>query len=492
MHKGIPLIVTLSIILPAGAGEPAPPIARNDKPEPAIHGPRITGATPGRPFLFLIPATGEPPLTFSADGLPPGLTLDPQTGIISGALEQPGSTDVVLAVSNSSGRATRALTIIGGEHQAALTPPMGWNSWNVWGIVIDDEKVRAAADWMVKSGLAAHGYQYINIDDTWEDKRDANGEITTNKRFPNMKALADHVHAKGLKLGIYSSPGPKTCAGYTGSFQHEQQDAHTYAAWGVDYLKYDWCSYGDIAKSMDLEELQKPYRVMRAALDGCGRDIVYSLCQYGLGEVWKWGADVGGNLWRTSGDIGDTWDSVSSIGFAQDGKEACAGPGHWNDPDMLVVGKVGWGPDVRATQLTPNEQITHITLWCLLAAPLLLGCDLSQLDPFTLALLTNDEVIDVDQDPLGKQASRKARTPRTEVWAKPMSDGTLAVGLFNRAPIRGEVIAKWSDLRIQGRQPVRDLWLQKDLEPAEGSFTASVPGHGAVLIRIGQLNAPTR
>ena len=480
---------------PAGVaigGESAPPIASGSKPEPAIHGPRITGATPGRPFLFLIPATGEGPLSYSAKGLPAGLTLDSRTGILSGAIEKAGATDVELTVAGPKGSASRTLTIVGGEHALALTPPMGWNSWNVWGIVVDDAKVRAAADAMVASGLAAHGYQYINIDDTWEADRAADGTILTNKRFPDMKALGDYIHAKGLKFGIYSSPGPKTCAGYTGSYRHEKQDAETYAAWGVDYLKYDWCSYSSIAKGSTLEELQKPYRVMRAALDGCGRDLVFSLCQYGMGDVWTWGADVGGNLWRTTGDIGDSWVGMTNIGFAQSGREAYAGPGHWNDPDMLIVGKVGWGPNVQPTTLKPNEQITHITLWCLLAAPLLLGCDLDQLDPFTLALLTNDEVLDVNQDSLGKQASRRTQTAWTEVWAKSMADNTLAVGLFNRGPLKTDITAKWSDLGLEGKQPVRDLWLQKDLDPADGSITVSAPGHGAVLLKVGQPKPSTR
>lgn len=467
--------------------EPPPPIASSMNPEPAIHGPRITGATPGRPFLFLIPATGEGPLTFEARDLPAGLVLDSTTGIITGALKQAGSTDVLLTASGPKGKASRTLTIAGGENMLALTPPLGWNSWNVWGVVVDDEKVRAAADALVSSGLAAHGFQYVNIDDSWEGDRDAKGVIQTNKRFPDMAALADYVHAKGLKLGIYSSPGPKTCAGYTGSYRHEQQDADTYAAWGIDYLKYDWCSYRDIAKSAEPEELKKPYRLMREALNRCGRDIVFSICQYGMGEVWTWGAEVGGNLWRTTYDIGDTWESVSAIGFAQSDKAPYAGPGHWNDPDMLVVGKVGWGPNVAPTRLAPNAQITHITLWCMLAAPLLIGCDLVQLDDFTRALLTNDEVLDVDQDPLGQAATRRRQEGACEVWARPLFDGTTAVALFNRGPIRRPVTASWDDVGVKGRQPVRDLWRQKDWPPAEGSITAEVPGRGAVLLKIGKV-----
>ncbi len=466
--------------------EPPPPIASGTSPRPAIHGPRIVGTTPGHPFLFLIPATGDGPLTFAARNLPAGLTLDAQTGIISGTLQQAGTTDVDLTVRGPLGTAHRKLRIVGGDHPLALTPPMGWNSWNVWAGAVDDAKVRAAADWMVKSGLAAHGFQYINIDDTWEAGRNAEGEILSNPKFPDMKALADYVHSKGLKLGIYSSPGPKTCGGYEGSYQHEAQDAQTYAKWGIDYLKYDWCSYGGVATGEGLEKLQKPYRVMHDALDKTDRDIVFSLCQYGMGNVWEWGAQVGGNCWRTTGDINDSWGSLQGIAFHQDGHEKFAGPGHWNDPDMLVVGKLGWGPNIHPTHLTPNEQITHITMWCLLSSPLLLGCDLSQLDKFTLDLMTNDEVLDINQDPLGKPAGRRAQAGMGEVWARPLWDGTLAVGLFNRGGEAMEVTAKWSDLGLSGRQPVRDLWQQKNRGVFEAAFRAQVPAHGAVLVKIGR------
>jgi alpha-galactosidase len=362
---------------------------------------------------------------------------------------------------------------------------MGWNSWNAFGIVTSGEDIRAAADTMVSSGLAAHGFQYINLDDAWTDRRHENGELRTNKRFPDMKALADYVHSKGLKFGIYSSPGPKTCAGYEGSYGNEGLDARTFAAWGVDYLKYDWCSYSQIEGAGDsVEAMQRPYRVMRSALDECGRDIVYSICQYGMGEVWTWGAEVGGNLWRTTSDIEDTWLSVSGMGFSQNGLERHAGPGCWNDPDMLVVGKVGWGPHLEATRLTPNEQLSHITLWCLLAAPLLLGCDLTQLDPWTIDLMTNEEVLAVNQDPLGRQASRRAGGGWTEIWAKDLEDGSLAVGLFNRRPFRAEITATWDALGIRGKRRVRDLWQQKDLPKTKGEFTAAVPSHGVVLVRM--------
>jgi len=469
----------------------APPeLARENSPKPAIHGPRTTGSTPGRPFLFLVPATGQAPLHYAAENLPEGLSIDAATGIISGSLKQDGTTVVQLTVTNELGSAKRELSIVGGQHKLAQTPPMGWNSWNCWATAVSDKHVRAAADAMIHSGLAAHGFQFVNIDDCWEGQRDANGRITTNEKFPDMKALADYVHSKGLRLGIYSSPGPKTCAGFEASWKHEQQDAESYAKWGIDYLKYDWCSYAQIAPKPDQAAYKKPYQVMRAALDGCNRDIVYSLCQYGMGDSWKWAAEPGidGNCWRTTGDIADDWASMSGIGFGQADHAPYAGPGHWNDPDMLVVGKVGWGPSLHQTRLKPWEQVTHITLWSMLASPLLIGCDMSQIDDFTLALLTNSEVLDVSQDPLGKQAQRIAQVGQTEVWARPLFDGTVAVGLFNRGLWPATVKADWATLKLESSQPVRNLWTQKDVGDFTGAYEATVPGHGAILLKIGKPN----
>jgi alpha-galactosidase len=301
-----------------------------------------------------------------------------------------------------------------------------------------------------------------------------------------MKALSDYVHSKGLKLGIYSSPGPKTCAGYEGSYDHERLDAETFAEWGIDLIKYDWCSYGQIAQDDSEFELRKPYALMRQALDVCGRDIVFSLCQYGMGEVSAWGADVGGNYWRTTGDIVDTWGSLSSIGFGQAGLEEHAGPGHWNDPDMLVVGMVGWGPDLHPTRLSKHEQVTHITLWSLLAAPLLTGCDLAQLDDFTRALLANPEVLEVNQDPLGQQAGRVAVQGRQEIWARPLADGTYAVGFFNRSRRATTITVAWSDLGLAGPQPVRNLWTRLDEGTFDEEYSAPVEGHGTVMVKIGR------
>jgi alpha-galactosidase len=468
--------------------EPAPPVASGWPAAPRINPPRITGGTPGRPFLFRIPATGDAPLTFAARDLPDGLTLDASTGIITGALAREGRNEVTIDVSNARGRATAALTIVGGPDALALTPPLGWNSWNVWGGSVDDAKVRAAADAMVASGLAAHGYQYINIDDGWEGARDANGVLQPNEKFPDMKALADYVHGKGLKIGIYSSPGPRTCQGLPGSQGHEAIDARTWAEWGFDLLKYDWCSYGSTDPTQAVADLQKPFVVMRQALDAVNRDVVYSLCQYGMGKVWEWGAEVGGNLWRTTGDLTDVWSNMAAVGFRQDDKVRWSKPGHWTDPDMLVVGKVGWGPNVHDTRLTPNEQITHISLWSIQAAPLLLGADMTGFDDFTRDLMTNAEVLEINQDPLGRAASRVYVRERLELWARPLADGSIAAGLFNRSLQAVEMTATWDELGITGARTVRDLWQQRDLGVVDTAFTARVPAHGAVLVRI----APSR
>ena len=464
-------------------------------PKPRINGARIFGVRPGSPVLYTIAATGKRPLRFAAENLPDGLSLSAPSGRITGRLEKPGEYEITLIARNELGQARRTLRLVVGD-TIALTPPMGWNSWNCWGCAVDEEKIRQAADAMVESGLADHGWQYINIDDCWMVKcdsddpvvggptRDEYGRILTNERFPDMKALADYIHARGLKIGTYISPGPWTCQRFEGSWRHEQLDARRFDEWGFDYLKYDWCGYGSVVRRPSLEQMKEPYIFMRLCLDSIDRDIVYSLCKYGMGEVWKWGAEVGGNCWRSTGDIVDTWGSMSGIGFAQDEMAPYAAPGHWNDPDMLVVGKVGWGPSLRDSRLTPNEQYTHISLWCLLCSPLLIGCDLTQLDEFTLNLLTNDEVLEVNQDPLGRQARRVSRDEYLEVWAKKMEDGSVAVGLFNRDETPKTVTARWSDLGLSGRMRVRDLWRQKDVGTFENAFETEVPRHGVALVRL--------
>jgi alpha-galactosidase len=454
-------------------------------PLPAIHGPRVVGATPGRPFLFLIPVTGDRPMTYAASNLPPGLTLDPATGILFGSLQSADTTLVKVTATNAKGAQTRVLTIIGGEHRLALTPPMGWNTWYSFGGEMDDRRIRGVADAFIAQGLSQHGYQYIGLDDGWEGARDASGHIQANGKFPDMKGLADYLHARGLKFGIYSSPGPKTCAGNEGSYQHEDKDAATYAAWGVDLLKYDWCSYETLAgPNASVEALQKPYAVMRAALDKVPRDMVFSMCQYGKGDVWKWGQQIGGNFWRTNGDLQDSWAELKRTFEAENGHEKYAGPGHWNDPDFLSVGYFNWGT-IHPTRLTLNEQITQFSLWCLLAAPLGIGGDVTRLDQFTLGLLSNDEAIEVDQDPLGQAAGMKRKDGNREIWTRPLSDGTCAVGLVNVDEQALTITVRWSDLDLFGPQKVRDLWLHRDVGTFADSYAVEVPAHGCVLLKIG-------
>src|SRR5277367_5868417 len=342
----------------------------------------------------------------------------------------------------------------------AATPPMGWNSWNHFRNKVDDATIRAQAEAMVTSGMRDAGYVYVNIDDTWEGERDSSGMIHANSKFPDMKALADFVHSKGLKIGIYSSPGPKTCAKFEGSYGHELQDAQTYAAWGIDYLKYDLCGLRDQMKAADSPEaahkiMVDAYIKMRDALRSTGRPILYSLCQYGDDAVWEWGASVGGNLWRTTGDINDHYVRMETIGFSQAGLARFASPGHWNDPDMLEVGNGGMNTD---------EYKTHMSLWAILAAPLLAGNDLTSMTPETIALLTNKDVVAVDQDRAGKQGDRASAVGPIEIWVRSLADGSKAVGVFNRHPGPMTATVDFKQLGFSHAAKARDLWQHKDLD----------------------------
>ena len=358
------------------------------------------------------------------------------------------------------------------DNGLARTPPMGWNSWNLFAGKIDDQTVRTMADAMVTSGMRDAGYVYVNIDDTWEGIRDAQGNLQSNHKFPDMKALADYVHSKGLKLGIYSSPGPRTCAGYPASYGHEEQDAKTFAGWGVDYLKYDWCSARNIYKN---DALQPVYQKMGAALEATGRPIVYSLCEYGWGEVEKWGPAVGGNLWRTTGDIRDSWESMMANVEKQVPTAPYAGPGHWNDPDMLEIGN---------GHMSDDEYRTHMSLWALTASPLLAGNDVRSMTDATKAILMNREVIAVDQDGLGKQAS-PVKNGELETWVKPLADGGVAVGVVNLGTAAAEVTVKEGDLGLKGKvKKARDVWGHTDVRFKDGAYSATVPSHGVLMLRV--------
>jgi alpha-glucosidase len=499
---GLALLVCSPSRMPLAQADPAasdirtPPAA----PAPRINGASVFGVRPGAPFLYRIPATGERPMEFSVERLPSGLTVENSTGQISGTLPHSGTFDIVLRARNMRGTDSRKFRIVVGE-DISLTPALGWNSWNVWGGKVTGENVIQSARAMVSSGLIDHGWTYINIDDSWQGRRGgAFHGIQGNEKFPDMKGLCDAIHTMGLKVGIYSTPWTTSYATYIGgsaenpegkwspptiprkgnlnkkilpwaigTYSFAKADAKQWAAWGIDYLKYDW-NPNEVPETAE----------MKNALRGCGRDIIFSLSNNTPYSNIPGIAPLA-NSWRTTGDIRDTWGSVSRIGFSQDKWAPYAGPAHWNDPDMLVVGFVGWG-NPRPSNLTHNEQYTHITLWCLLSSPLLLGCDMEKLDAFTLNLLTNDEVLAVDQDPLGKEAVSLSAEGEIRVYVKPLEDGTKAVGLFNLSDHDSTISLRWSHINLPGPQEVRDLWRQKALGVYEEEFTMSVGPHGAELV----------
>lgn len=451
---------------------------------PRYNGPLVYGVRPGSPVIFRLPFSGERPMTFKAENLPEGLVLDAEKGILSGSVRETGNHTVTFVAENAHGTARQDFTLKVGQ-KIALTPPMGWNSWNCWGLSVSQEKVISSATAILEKGLADYGYSYINIDDAWQaDDRAPDGTIVPNEKFPDMKGLGDWLHSNGLKFGIYSSPGDLTCGKYLGSIGHEKQDAETYNEWGIDYLKYDWCGYSrEFAKSTDRTTAAyvRPYLKMEEYLRAQPRDIFYSLCQYGMADVWTWGPAVDANSWRTTGDITDTWESLYSIGFIQqESLYPYARPGHWNDPDMLIVGKLGWSADLRDTRLTADEQYTHISLWALLASNLLIGCDVAQIDDFTVALLCNNEVNAVNQDPLGQQAHLDFSDGDIQVWSRPLADGSTAVGIFNLSEetCRTDIGSCLAKLGLQGS--VRDLWRQKDA----GTGEAIIAPHGVRLLKV--------
>ena len=473
-----------------------------------INGPDIFGVRPGSPVLYTIPATGDRPLEFSVENLPRSLAVDPATGQITGVMKKRGEYTVVLRAKNSLGAAVKKFRIVVGE-TIALTPPMGWNSWNCWAGSVDQEKVLRSARALVASGLVNHGWTYINIDDTWQGRRTGkNHALQGNEKFPDLKGMCAELHALGLKVGIYSTPWITSYAKFPGGasaqpdgawsralanaqnqrlgkYSFAAADARQWADDGFDYLKYDWFP-NDVAHTAEMSQ----------ALRASGRDIVFSLSNTApIDHAPDW--QHWANCWRVTGDIRDVWAAtgkdwshgVSEIAFSLDRWAPFAGPGHWNDPDMLVLGYIGWGKNLHATPLTPDEQYTHFSMWCLLAAPLLLGCDLERLDAFTLSLLSNDEVIAVNQDALGRSATRVATDGAVDVYLKPLADGSAALGFFNRDST--EQSLNFDKLKFIGfttGQHVRDLWRQKDLpdlkNPTTDKLSLVIPAHGVQLYRL--------
>ena len=477
---------------------------------PRINSPKIFGAKPGNPFLFTVVATGETPISYSVDDLPTGLTIDAQTGIITGVINKKGTYVVNMKAKNIFGAAQKQLTIKIGD-TISLTPPIGWNGWNSWARLIDREKVIASANAMVNMGLSKHGWTYINIDDGWQGYRNANNyALQPNNKFPDFKGMIDEIHSKGLKLGLYSTPWITSYAGfgggssnfengalpdsivnnkrsfrYIGKYRFEKQDAIQMAQWGVDYLKYDW--------RIELGSAER----MSEALKKSGRDIIYSLSNSApFSQVKDW-ARIS-EAWRTGPDIRDSWLSLYVSAFTLDKWGPYGGPGHWNDPDMMILGNVTTGAKLHPTRLTPNEQYSHVSLFSLLAGPILIGCPIEQLDAFTLNLLSNDEVIEVNQDPLGKSARLVLEEQGVQVWLKQLEDGAYAVGIFNTADF-GKTPAsyfRWEDeqaanytldfnkLKLKGLFNVRNVWTQKEIAANAKSFKATVPHHGVVLLKL--------
>ena len=453
---------------------------------PRYNGPLVFGVRPGSPVIFRLAFSGEKPMKYAVEGLPEGVTLDPDKGVLSGSVRKAGDYPLVFIARNAKGETRAEFTLKVGA-KIALTPPMGWNSWNCWGLSVSQEKVMSSAAALINRGLADYGYCYINVDDAWEaEERAPDGRIVTNEKFPDMKGLGDWLHGNGLKLGIYSSPGDRTCGNYLGTLDHELQDAQTWNEWGVDYLKYDWCGYSKVFNpdpDHSVAAYARPYMKMQQYLRQQPRDIFYSLCQYGMADVWTWGHAVDANSWRTTGDITDTWASLYNIGFVrQAGLHPYAGPGHWNDPDMLVVGKVGWSDNLRDSRLTPDEQYTHISLWSLLAANMLIGCDIAQMDDFTFNLLCNNEVNAVNQDILGHQAHQDVDEDGVQMWSRDLYDGGVAVGIFNLndAPVPVDLAGALGKIGIQDVKSVRDLWRQKDIPTG----VYNVAPHGVLYIKV--------
>ncbi len=504
----IPIPVVKLVEAPYLLTPPAP-----DKPR--INGPKIIGARPRSPILYRIPATGKEPMVFSFSNLPPGLEHKAGTRILSGKISLPGDHSFKITANNEWGSDSLELTIRVGD-TLALTPHMGWNSWYIHYDRVSDAIMRQAADQMIATGMADYGYQYVNIDDCWMVKvdsddseiggpvRDKKGQLSSNKRFPDMPAMTDYIHALGLKAGTYISPGPKTCAGYAGSYKYEALDARTFSDWGFDFLKYDWCSYGQVEPADTRADYIAPYDLMWKELQKQNRDIVLNLCQYGMDQVWEWGGDVG-NSWRTTGDLGLNSDGdmpgFYAIGRSNADHWKFAKPGNWNDPDYILIGWVGsafkMGEGLKTT-LTPSEQYFYMSMWSLMAAPLIFSGDMAKLDPFTLNILCNHEVIAVNQDILGKQGRIIRESNGKMIMVKDLSDGTLAVGIFHisedsnepasyfdfgeKEPVKIKVTAE--ELGIHGTFEARDLWRQQDLGEFDNFIELEVPQHGVQLISI--------
>jgi len=459
---------------------------------PRINSPAVYGARPGNPFFYRVPVSGETPMDIRVSNLPDGLSFDAATRLVTGRAAKRGDFEILIEAKNAFGTAKKKMRMAIGD-RIALTPPIGWNSWNAFATTVTGDIVRRTADLMESLGLLEHGWAYLTIDDGWQlpekkfktqrERRAPDGTVLSNDTFGDMKALADYVHSRGVKIGLYSSPGPLTCAQYEGSWMYEFQDARTYAKWGYDYLKHDWCTYTKVQFGTGLDLEMFPYVIMGQALRECGRDIVHSICQYGKANVASWGGAAGGNCWRTTGDKFDFWEDVATAMDVHENLWRYAKPGEWNDADMMLVGKTYWS-DHKGTRLTPNEQYTHVSMWAMWASVMMIGCDLDGIDDFTLSLLRNDEVIAIDQDELGKAAAKIQDGDGWSCWARPLADGSIAVAMVNLSPFPRDMLFCLNKAGMKGTWTVRDVWRQKDECMATGGYRANVPGHATKLLKL--------
>ena len=461
---------------------------------PVFHGAQVVGNYPNTPFIFTIPTTGARPITFEVKNLPAGLLLDPSTGIITGNVKTPGEYKLKVTATNSKGNSEEEIKIVIGE-TLCLTPAMGWNSWNVFTKTLDEKMVMDMADAMVNTGMRDLGYQYINMDDFWHaDTRDSIGRpVPDPKKFPHgMKYLSDYVHSKGLKLGIYSCAGNMTCGRRFGGYTYEEIDAKTYAEWGIDLLKYDYCYAPPTTKTAEAR-----YSKMGAALKHSGRSIVFSICEWGFRHPWKWGQQAGGQYWRVSPDIMDSWKfpsiwvfSMKAILNREEKLWKYAGPGHWNDPDMLIVGNYGKGLATGGNGLykgmTDVEYQTHFSLWGMFAAPLLASNDLRSMNEATAAILTNAEMLAINQDALGEQAKPVYKMGGIRVYLKHLSNGSLAVAVLNTSSSEKKFALKASTLGLHDTWNMRDVWKHEDTGMLKEKLSLNIKPHQTMVFKLGK------
>ncbi len=495
--------------------------AQQSAQKPQINSPEFFGVRTAKRFFYTVPVSGSRPMEIIVKNLPKGVSFDNKLGVISGRISKNGSYQIKIVATNKIGVVSKPFAIVVGD-KLALTPPMGWSSWYSYGRKAKESDILKTAQLMKHYGLDQYGWSILEIDDPWTNQPDekdslwerlthkvnnevyqyhegpanlpdrkgklraSDGQLRPNQYFTNIEQTVKQIHDLGFKVGIYSSPGPLTCGGVAGSYGHELQDAQYFARVGFDYLKYDWCSYGVFAKDNSVEELMKPYTLMGNALKNQSRDIVFALCQYGMGDVWKWGYQTGGQLWRTGDDVRDNWSSVYAAFKKLADKSEFVHPGRWNDPDILQIGAVGAeSREGNSNHLSKEEQHTVMTMWCLLSAPLFIGANFEHIDPFTLSLITNNEVIAIDQDASGKAANLKITLDnKVEVWTKRLNDGRIAVGLLNPNDTDQAFDFQFSLIGEDNIYRVRDLWQKKTLGKALKALPCNIPSHGILLITI--------